>query len=135
MKRDDDVLIDIWAPEFQPYVLLRRLLPEDLLAICNQEEPKTSSKKNRKQTAERSRTVKKTPEKKATVKKIPEKKATVKSRRTRTIKETQQMLRILHNNEAADSIEDEAAATEGYFQKSPSKAMTMVAAVSFQRHF
>jgi len=42
------------------------------------------------------------------------------------------MLRTLHSDKAAENFEDEAAATEGYFQTSPSKAKTIVAAVSAQ---
>jgi len=150
-NKENAVPIDIWAPEFQPYVLLRRLLPEELLAICNQQEAEVSDEKNRRQTAKRSRFVKKTPAKKSPAKKSPAKKSPAKKtsakktsakktplkktsdpsplyRRTRTVKETQQMLQMLHSDKATDDFVDEAAATEGYFQTSPSKAMTIVAA-------
>lgn len=69
------------------------------------------------------------------MKKTPKKKTVAKSplhRLARTVKETQQMLRTLHSDKAAENFEDEAAATEGYFQTSPSKAKTIVAAVSAQ---
>jgi len=121
-NKENTIPINIWAPEFQPYVLLRRLLPEDFLAICNQEEPRANDDKDQRQTSKRSsRVVKKTPKKK-TVAKSPL------HRRARTVKETQQMLRTLHSDKAAENFEDEAAATEGYFQTSPSKAKTIVAA-------
>jgi len=95
------VSIDIMDPQFQPYVLLRRLLPKE---ICLRP------------------TV--TPVKKLIANSV----SPLFRPRPRTIKETQIVLRKLHNNKtAAENGEDEAAATEDYFKQSytPSQSKTM----------
>lgn len=122
--------VDIFGPEFQPYVRLVRLLPEEILSLTLK---KTAKKVNvRRRNTASSNLAKQTPPKLKTTKAKRLQSLTVEEndvirRKTnrcqpRTVRETQKMLSLLQQPIELQEMEDEAASTAAFFQNSPCRA-------------
>lgn len=118
-------VIDINGPEFQPFVRLVRLLPQEILALTI-EKPSHNPSLNQKQnkipetaSMEKQSKQKPSPHQKTPVSRS---RGLIQRRIPRTVKETQQILRLLNQSNARDELEDEAARTAAFFQNSPCRA-------------
>lgn len=120
------------GPEFQPRVRLTRLLPGDILALTERKQVEDNNSKSthlssKRRKHEDSRTeVKKSPDQtRLSDPKLQETRDDVCSlpqrRVPRTVKETQQILRILNQPNEHEEMEDEAASTAAFFQHLPGK--------------
>lgn len=140
MKQDEAV--DIYGPEFQPVVRLVRLLPEEILSLTmrnnvevTDKQPKRRIMPNRRKPTN-SQKLKKSPK----LEKSPKKRRVTKPKtgdenvnrgrklpnqhHPRTVRETQQLLRVLNQSKENEEGGDEAASTAAFFQYSPCRGAT-----------
>ncbi|XP_046455824.1 uncharacterized protein LOC124203192 isoform X3 [Daphnia pulex] len=125
-RNEDEFEIDIFGPEFQPVVVMVRLLPEQILSLTEKKCEKlaeTPKKKSADPKRKKHPDIKRNARQKA---KLNQENTDLccrlsNQRQPRTVKETQQLLSFLNRSKDCEVFEDEAASTAAFFQNSPSR--------------
>ena len=123
-SNDTAVSIDIYGADFQPVVVLHRLLPEEIVRMTRTPDLNTGRPVRSKR--HKSDDPIPTPKKQSPAKVDQRKNKSGRLtsglfRRPKTVQETREMLRLIHepNRLPADTEEDEASRTAGCFQNRP----------------